>query len=69
MQENNFQEQFLTELCAERQPVSVFLVSGIQLKGQIIGFDQYVIILKKEKILQMVYKHAVSTILCQKEKS
>ena len=52
MQENNFQEQFLTELCAERQPVSVFLVSGIQLKGQIIGFDQYVIILKKEKVLQ-----------------
>ena len=56
------QEPFLNALRKEKVPVSIFLVNGIKLQGQIDSFDQFVILLKSA-VDQMVYKHAVSTIV------
>ena len=56
------QEPFLNALRKEKIPVSIFLVNGIKLQGQVDSFDQYVIILKNT-VNQMVYKHAISTIV------
>jgi len=58
----NLQENFLNTLRKEHTPVSIFLVNGIKLQGRIDSFDQYVIMLKNTMV-QMVYKHAVSTIV------
>ena len=58
----NLQEPFLNALRKERVPVSIFLVNGIKLQGQIESFDQFVILLKNT-ISQIVYKHAISTIV------
>jgi len=58
----NLQETFLNTLRKEHTPVSIFLVNGIKLQGRIDSFDQYVIMLKNTMV-QMVYKHAVSTIV------
>ena len=59
------QEPFLNSLRKEKIPVSIYLVNGIKLLGQVDSFDQYVIILKNT-VNQMVYKHAVSTIVPSK---
>ena len=61
----HLQEPFLNALRKERTPVSIFLVNGIKLQGQIESFDQFVILLKNS-VSQMVYKHAVSTIVPSK---
>lgn len=59
---HNLQDPFLNALRKERIPVSIFLVNGIKLQGQIEAFDQFVILLRNT-ISQMVYKHAVSTVV------
>ncbi len=56
------QEPFLNALRKENVPVSIFLVNGIKLQGQIESFDQFVVLLKNS-VNQMVYKHAISTIV------
>lgn len=56
------QEPFLNTLRKEKVPVAIYLVNGIKLQGQIDSFDQFVIVLKNS-VSQMVYKHAVSTIV------
>ena len=58
---NNLKDPFLNILRKERIPVSIFLVSGIKLQGQIESFDQFVVLLKNT-VSQMVYRHAISTI-------
>lgn len=58
----NLQDPFLNALRKEHIPVSIYLVNGIKLQGKIDSFDQYVIMLKNT-ISQMVYKHAISTIV------
>ena len=58
----HLQEPFLNALRKEKIPVSIFLVNGIKLQGQVESFDQFVILLKNS-VSQMVYKHAVSTIV------
>jgi host factor-I protein len=58
----SLQEPFLNALRKERIPVSIFLVNGIKLQGQIESFDQFVVLLKNS-VSQMVYKHAISTIV------
>jgi len=58
----NLQDTFLNTLRKEHIPVSIFLVNGIKLQGKIDSFDQYVIMLKNT-VNQMVYKHAISTIV------
>lgn len=56
------QDPFLNQLRLEQVPVSVYLVNGIKLQGQIESFDQYVVLLRNT-VTQMVYKHAISTIV------
>jgi len=59
---HTLQDPYLNELRKERIPVSIFLVNGIKLQGHIESFDQFVILLKNS-VSQMVYKHAVSTVV------
>lgn len=59
---HSLQEPFLNALRKERIPVSVYLVNGIKLQGQIESFDQFVVLLKNS-VSQMIYKHAISTIV------
>jgi len=56
------QDPFLNALRKEHIPVSIYLVNGIKLQGNIESFDQYVVLLRNT-ITQMVYKHAISTIV------
>src|SRR6516162_4332813 len=56
------QDPFLNTLRKEHVPVSIYLVNGIKLQGQIESFDQYVVLLKNT-VTQMVYKHAISTVV------
>ncbi len=56
------QDPFLNALRKEHVQVSIYLVNGIKLQGQVDSFDQYVILLKNT-VIQMVYKHAISTIV------
>ena len=56
------QDPFLNELRKEQVPVSVYLINGIKLQGTIDSFDQFVIVLKSS-VNQMVYKHAISTVV------
>ncbi len=56
------QDPFLNILRRERIPVSIFLVNGIKLQGQIESFDQFVVLLRNS-VNQMIYKHAISTVV------
>ena len=58
----SLQDPFLNALRKENIPVSIFLVNGIKLQGKIDSFDQYVVILKNT-VNQMIYKHAISTVV------
>lgn len=58
----SLQDPFLNALRKERVPVSIYLVNGIKLQGHIESFDQFVILLRNA-VSQMVYKHAISTIV------
>ena len=58
----SLQDPFLNALRKEKVPVSIYLVNGIKLQGQIDSFDQYVVLLKNS-VTQMVYKHAISTVV------
>jgi len=58
----SLQDPFLNVLRREKVPVSVYLISGIKLQGQIESFDNFVILLKNP-VSQMIYKHAISTIV------
>ena len=58
----SLQDPFLNALRRERVPVSIYLVNGIKLQGQIDSFDQFVVLLRNS-INQMVYKHAISTVV------
>ncbi len=59
---HSLQDPYLNALRKERIPVSIFLVNGIKLQGQVESFDQFVIVLKNT-VSQMVYKHAISTVV------
>ena len=56
------QDPFLNALRKEHIPVSIYLVNGIKLQGNVESFDQYVILLRNT-VTQMVYKHAISTVV------
>ena len=56
------QDPYLNALRKEKVPVAIYLVNGIKLQGQIDSFDQFVILLKNT-VSQMVYKHAISTVV------
>ncbi len=56
------QDPFLNALRRERVPVAIYLVNGIKLQGTIESFDQFVVLLRNQ-VSQMVYKHAISTVV------
>jgi host factor-I protein len=58
----SLQDPFLNALRKERVPVSIYLVNGIKLQGTVDSFDQFVVLLKNT-VNQMVYKHAISTVV------
>ena len=58
----SLQEPLLNALRRERVPVSIHLVNGIKLQGQVESFDQFVVLLKNS-VSQMIYKHAISTVV------
>ena len=59
---HHLQDPYLNALRREKVPVSIFLVNGIKLQGQIESFDQFSVLLKNT-VTQMVYKHAISTVV------
>lgn len=58
----SLQEPYLNALRKEKVPVSIFLVNGIKLQGTIESFDQFVVLLRNN-VSQMIYKHAISTVV------
>ncbi len=62
----NLQDNYLNQLRKEKIPVVIYLTNGVRLKGVIKGFDSFVILLK-DASQQMIYKHAVSTIVPEKD--
>ncbi len=64
----NLQDQYLNQLRKERIPVVIYLTNGVRLKGLIKAFDNFVILLK-ESNQSLIYKHAISTIVPEKEVS
>lgn len=61
----NLQDSFLNQLRKEKVPVVVYLTNGVRLKGIVKGFDSFVVLLK-EVNEQLIYKHAISTVVPEK---
>ncbi|MHB8075960.1 RNA chaperone Hfq [Desulfosporosinus fructosivorans] len=59
----NLQDTFLNQVRKENLPVTIYLVNGFQLKGLIRGFDNFTVVIEFEGRQQMVYKHAISTVM------
>ena len=59
----NLQDAILTETVKDRVPVTLFLMNGFQLRGTITGFDSFVVVLVSDGKQQMIYKHAISTLV------
>lgn len=59
----NLQDVFLNRARKENVSITIYLINGYQLKGTVKGFDNYTIILDSEGKQQMIYKHAISTII------
>ena len=63
----NFQDVFLNKARKEDIGITVFLVNGYQIKGMVKGFDNYTIVLESDDKQQLIYKHAISTIIPMKQ--
>ncbi|MBE6982868.1 MAG: RNA chaperone Hfq [Ruminococcaceae bacterium] len=59
----NLQDAVLSEVRREKVPVTLFLMNGFQLRGIITGYDSFVVVLVSEGKQQMIYKHAISTLV------
>ena len=59
----NLQDLFLLSVRRTRVPVTVFLVNGFQMRGVVTGFDSFIVVLESDGRQQMIYKHAISTIV------
>ncbi len=62
----NLQDIFLNQVRKDHIPISIFLINGFQLKGIVKGFDNYTLVLETDGKQQLVYKHAISTLIPQK---
>ena len=60
---NNLQDIFLTQVRRERRSVTMFLMNGFQMRGYVTGFDAFTVVLSTDGKQQVVYKHAISTIV------
>ena len=58
----SLQDVFLAAAARERAPMTLFLVNGVMLQGHVAGFDQFCVLLERDEQLQLVYKHAISTL-------
>ena len=65
-QPHNIQDVFLNHLRREKLPVTVFLMSGVKLTGRIKSFDKYAVILESGQRDQLIFKHAISTVVTSK---
>lgn len=63
----NLQDVFLNQVRKDKTSILVYLTNGFQLKGIVRGFDNFIVILESEGKQQMIYKHAISTIIPSKE--
>jgi host factor-I protein len=61
--QSNLQDTFLNSVRKSKNPVTLFLVNGVKLQGVITWFDNFSVLLRREGTLQLVYKHAISTIM------
>lgn len=61
--QQNLQDKFLNTVRKEKSQVTVFLVNGVKLQGVVTWFDSFSILLKRDAHVQLVYKHAISTIM------
>ncbi len=61
----NLQDVFLNQVRKDKTPITIFLLSGFQIKGLVTGFDNYTVVLNCEGKQELVYKHAISTIIPQ----
>lgn len=59
----NVQDVFLNTLRKDKTPVTVFLTSGVKLQGNITGFDNFCLVLRRSPQIQLVYKHSIATIV------
>ena len=59
----NLQDAFLNEVRKQKIPLTIFLVNGVKLSGVVSWFDNFCVLLKRDGIAQLVYKHAISTIM------
>ncbi len=59
----NVQDVFLNKIRKEKMTVTVFLVNGVKLQGIVTWFDNFCVLLRREAHIQLVYKHAISTIM------
>ncbi|MGB9782580.1 MAG: RNA chaperone Hfq [Moorellaceae bacterium] len=64
--QGNLQDIFLNQIRKENIPVTLYLVNGFQLRGVVRGFDNFTVLLDSEGKQQMVYKHAISTVVPHK---
>jgi host factor-I protein len=62
-QKENLQDAFLNRLCEQRGASTVFLINGVKLQGVVTAFDETSLLLRREAHEQLVYKHAISTIM------
>jgi len=60
---NNVQDVFLNHVRKSKTPVTVFLVNGVKLQGIITWFDNFSVLLRRDGHTQLVYKHAISTVM------
>lgn len=63
MQKNNLQDIFLTKVRKQSLPVTVFLMNGFQMRGSVTGFDSFTVVLDTDGRQQVIYKHAIFTIV------
>ena len=61
--QSNLQDNFLNAVRKTKNPVTLFLVNGVKLQGVITWFDNFSVLLRREGTVQLVYKHAISTVM------
>ena len=59
----NLQDVFLNQVRKDKTAITVYLMNGFQIRGQVMGFDNYIVVIDSEGKQQVVYKHAISTIM------
>ena len=63
MKQNNLQDMLLNQARKDRVPLTIFLMNGVQLRGIVRGFDNFIVIVEADGKQQMIFKHAISTII------